>query len=178
MDRSLALNAVSIALGIPKDWLNKLIQFESAWNPAARNPISGARGLIQFTNTTAQILGYKNADDLVNKYPDSGDQLQGPVYQYLNQFKPFQSAQSLYMSVFYPAARSWPLSQEFPQLVQSLNPGIKTVEDYVKKVERSPIIKTIGIVGIAGIIGLFLFLHFYKGAAKWQKNQITIMDKI
>ncbi len=53
-----ALKAVSAELGIPHEWLSRLVQFESSWNPAARNPRSGARGLIQFMPKTAAALGF------------------------------------------------------------------------------------------------------------------------
>lgn len=116
-------------------WLWSLIQFESRANPAARNPISGARGLIQFLHSTARSLGFKDADDLVKKYPTFDRQLVGPVLKYLAKYAPFPSKQSLYMAVFYPAARTWPSSKAFPANVRQANPGIVTVSDYIDFVE-------------------------------------------
>lgn len=116
-------------------WLWSLIKFESKADPAARNKITGARGLIQFLHRTARSLGFKDADDLVKKNPTFDKQLSGPVFKYLSQFKPFPTKQSLYMSVFYPAARSWKPSKAFPPDVQKANPGIKTVQDYIDLVE-------------------------------------------
>lgn len=78
------------------------------------------------------------ADTLVTQYPDRASQIRGPVYDYLKTMMPFSSApQSLYMAVFYPAARNWPLNQQFPDSVQKVNPGIKTVQDYVNMVEAA-----------------------------------------
>jgi soluble lytic murein transglycosylase-like protein len=54
-----ALKDTASALGMSWQPLYKLINFESAWNPKARNPASGARGLIQFMPSTAEGMGYK-----------------------------------------------------------------------------------------------------------------------
>jgi len=117
-------------------WLASLIQFESGSNPLAQNPFSSARGLIQFMNSTARSLGYKSANDLVDKYPDFDSQLSNPVKTYLSQYSPFPTEQSLYMSVFYPAARTWDPNRVFPPAVLAVNPGITTVQSYIDKVRR------------------------------------------
>ncbi len=49
---------------------------------------------------------------------------------------PLNTQQRLYMSVFYPEARDWPLSTKFPAKVQKQNPGIVTVNDYIAGVNR------------------------------------------
>jgi hypothetical protein len=116
-------------------WLDRLIQFESRWNPLARNPISGARGLIQFMPGTARNMGYASADALAESLPDAQQQLRGPVQNYLANYAPFPTKQSLYMSVFYPAARFWPPSDMFSARVRRQNPGIVTVQDYIDKVD-------------------------------------------
>lgn len=123
-------------LEIKEEWLDNLIEFESGWNPLAKNPYSGARGLIQFTNSTAKWLGYESADDLVEKNSDVNAQLLFPVLAYLSRFKPFKSEEDFYLSVFYPAARGKGLDYVFPDSVQKLNPNIKTVKDYVNKIKR------------------------------------------
>lgn len=131
-----ALNEVSQELGIKPADLRALISFESSWNPAAKNPKSSARGLLQFIDSTAKGLGYKDSADLVAKNPTAEAQLLGPVRKYLKQYTPFPSPQSLYMAVFYPAARYWEPSREFPEKIKKVNPGIKTPLDYVKYVQR------------------------------------------
>lgn len=133
-----ALNALAINLQVPPGWLYNLMKFETAgtFNPQIKNPNSSARGMIQFIDKTARSLGYRDSLDLVNKHPTQESQILGPVYQYLKQFKPFLNEQSLYMSVFYPAARQWPGNKEFPDHVQKVNPGIKTPRDYVNMVRR------------------------------------------
>jgi len=132
---SILLNLANV-LGVKRDDLYQLINFESAgWNPLARNPLSGARGLIQFTNKTAQEMGFKNADDLVNKYPTIESQLEFPVYNYLKKYIPFSNKQSLYLSVFYPKYRNFPSDTVFSDLVKNQNPGINTVQDYIDFVD-------------------------------------------
>jgi len=161
-DRELkALSEVSASLGLSPNDLFKLINFESKFDPLAKNPISSARGLIQFTDSTAKSLGYKDSLDLVTKNNTIESQLYFPVLKYLSQFKPFPTKQSLYMSVFYPVARQWPLNKSFPDTVQKSNPGIKTVQDYVNKVEGITVKKSIP--GLLSLIALGLLILFSKG---------------
>jgi len=136
-----------------------LINFESSFKPDAANSRSSAKGLIQFIDSTAKKLGYENSQDLIDKNPTIETQISGPVYNYLKQFKPFNSTQSLFMSVFYPKARNSGLHSPFPAHVQKQNPGIKTPYDYIKKAFNkarltfvSPIIIFIGGVFIYFIL--------------------------
>ena len=154
-------NLLSIIAGnlevSPAD-LFKLIQFESKWDPLAKNPRSSAKGLIQFTNATAKSLGFNDSLDLITKNPTITDQL--PIVEkYLAKFKPFGTKQSLYMSVFYPVARTWNENAEFPAVVQKSNPGIKTVKDYVRKVEGTLVAETTIIPIVGGMILLYVILN-------------------
>jgi hypothetical protein len=181
MNKEEALAAVSLDLGIQPDWLRSLIDFESGWNPKAKNPYSSAEGLIQFVDSTAQSLGFKSAHDLVVKYPDVVSQLLNPVRQYLRQFKPFPTKQSLYMSVFYPAARNWTLDTVFPDSVRKVNPNINTVGDYVAFVERrNPLKKAAMPLLIIGVIiaGYFIYQHYQKGGSLWQTDEQTEAPQI
>jgi hypothetical protein len=174
-----SLAITSTALGIPSEWLARLINFESSGNPQARNKISGARGLIQFLHSTAKSLGFADADDLVTRYPDRESQILGPVYKYLKQFAPFPTEQSLYMAVFYPKARKWPLNQPFPQEVQRVNPGIITVLDYVSRVKKRsstlssiPVAKKLLIIAIIGVSVYLIYNHFQKrGFSLWPTSE-------
>lgn len=160
-----ALEIVAIGLDVPPQWLKNLIQFESGWNPQATNKYSGARGLLQFTNTTAKALGYMDADHLVAEHPDSVSQLLGPVQAYFgmnnNTRGPYPTQQSLYMAVFYPAARKWSPLQAFPEYVQKLNPGIKTVQDYVNKINRKSAMTGAAFVALL-ITGFILLKNIIK----------------
>jgi hypothetical protein len=154
------LQDVSKKLGVPPAWLWSLIQFESRGDPAAKNKITGARGLIQFMPATARDMGYKDADEIVKKYPTFDAQLEKPVFDYLKKYAPFPTKQSLYMSVFYPAARTWQPERKFSALVRKQNPGIDTVQSYIDHVEgRFVPKKAIGFlsVGLIGIIAYMLF---------------------
>jgi len=125
--------SVCNSLPVNPDWLYKLIDFESRWNPLAKNPLSGARGLIQFTNKTARSMGYSSADDLVFKYPSIVSQLD-IVYNYLKPYRPFPTEQSLTMAVFYPDFRYAEPDKAFPDTVTKDNPGINTPADYMRLV--------------------------------------------
>jgi hypothetical protein len=168
MDKETALNTLAGWLGVPVSWIDSLIRFESSWNPAAKNKYTGARGLIQFMPATAKALGYKDADDLYNKNPTIEKQLLGPVAAY---FKlpgnkgPYPTPQSLYMTVFYPAARSWTETKDFPANVRAVNPGIDTVGDYVAKVERRTLKKTgisVGVILLIAAGAYFAYNYLYK----------------
>lgn len=151
------LQIIANNLGVNSSDLEKLIKFESGFNPKAKNPYSSARGLLQFTDRTAVSLGFKNSADLVKKHPTVLSQL-SVVERYLSQFKPFYGKQSLYMSVFYPAARNWLSSREFPLSVQAVNPGIKTPADYVRKVEGGTVatLAAVPFLFAAGLITYFI----------------------
>jgi len=132
------LYEVAQEVGTNPDWLDRLIDFESGWDPQAYNPRSSAKGLLQFTDATARELGYESSEDLVTRSPDALSQLQGPVRRYLAKYAPLDTDQRLFMAVFYPLAMDWSLDREFPDNVQKANPGIVTVADYIRKVWRRP----------------------------------------
>jgi hypothetical protein len=157
------LEDIAALLGTSPDWLYSLIDFESKWNPAAKNPYSSAIGLIQFTDSTARGLGYKNALDLVRINPSRLEQLKGPVYRYLRLYAPFPTQQSLLMAVFYPKYRNVAPDTLFPESVLAVNRGIKTPADYIKKVFPEWIAPTIG-GGVVAVAALFLYLFSQKGA--------------
>jgi hypothetical protein len=159
-DVDVALHQVAGSLGIEPDDLNKLIDFESRWDPQAKNPYSSARGLLQFIDSTAQSLGFKDSADLVTKNPTRVDQLLGPVLDYLARYKPFDNTQALYMSVFYPSARNWAPDREFPDTVQNVSPGIRTVQNYVDKVEGKPNWRGLAVVAAAAFLGIGIYLFF------------------
>ena len=153
------LEILSNIIGVNPNWIDKLITAESNWNPSAKNPNSSARGLIQFTDATAQSLGYKDSLDLINKNPTVEDQLLNPVLKYLSRYAPFQNKQQFYLSVFYPAAMNWDINREFPKAVQDANKkaGIKTVKDYINFVDKTANIKktipiAIGIITLGAVI--------------------------
>jgi hypothetical protein len=98
-------------------------------------------------------MGYGSADDLVSRFPTIGAQLAGPVLTYLYPFKPFPTEQSLYMAVFYPAARSWPPGTAFSPAIQAVNPGIRTVADYVSKVNGTKVKLAVGGALILAAVG-------------------------
>lgn len=156
-----ALDQTAARLGVGSNKLKALIQFESRFNPTIKNPYSSARGLIQFVDSTARRLGYNSSADLVSKHPTVRSQLEGPVYAYLKQFKPFPTDQSLFMSVFYPKARLWPAGKQFSKAIQKVNPGIRTPGDYTKKVYMRAgltyVPPVLILLGVSGILYITLF---------------------
>ena len=156
------LNDLAVFLGVSRNALYALIGFESGWNTKATNPVTGARGLIQFMPSTARSMGYKDANDLIAKNPDRISQLKGPVRVYLSQYKPFRGDYTLFMAVFYPKARSGSPFSLFPEAVRKANPGINTPMDYVNKVYAHAGIKTIGL-GALLVAGIIVYLLARKG---------------
>jgi hypothetical protein len=146
-----AIDFVADSLKVKREWLIDLINFESGWNPQAKNKFTGARGLIQFMPATAAGMGFPGfksisegaptaADNLVNAAPNIALQMQY-VLKYLYPLRPFPTLQSLYMSVFYPKFRNVAATTEFPDSVKRVNPGIKTVADYMRK--ASPLARAV-----------------------------------
>lgn len=143
---------------VDAQWLYDLINFESGWDPQAKNPVSSARGLIQFIDSTARSLGATDSTTLVRLYPDRISQLQGPVYQYLSQYAPFLTKQSLAMSVFYPAYRNVDPDTAFPDSVIRVNPGIVTPRHYLDMVFG--IKKEVPLIMIGGLIAGLAYVFF------------------
>lgn len=166
------LNSVSGVLNVNPDWLYKLIDFESNWKPDAINKKTIATGLIQFIPSTARQLGFKDSIDLIKQLPGINEQLEYAVKPYLIKYRPFISPQSLYMAVFYPAARFWDPNKKFPEIVTRYNPGIETPADYVSYVEKKKTIKTIatGSGGLIIFVSILLLLYLRKGKVQDEKR--------
>ena len=134
----LAINTVATKLKIANpQWLIDLINFESGFDPFAKNPYSSARGLIQFIDSTARGMGYADSLDLVNKHPTIEDQIYGPVYAYLKPMAPFPTESSLYMAVFFPAARKYPETTPFEVIFKDLY-GNNSAERYANFIKANP----------------------------------------
>lgn len=130
---------VAQKLKIPPSWLDQVINFETGgtYDPLIKNPYSSARGLIQVIDSTARsVFSMPSSLALVRKYPDFKSQMYNVVYPYLRQYAPFPSKQSFFMSIFYPKYRSVPPDTIFPQSVRAVNPGIVTVNDYMRKADN------------------------------------------
>lgn len=172
-----ALNDVSSKLGIYNpEWLHDLIFFESAGtnSPTIKNPLSSARGLIQFMDATAKGMGYADSLALVNKFSSYESQLRGPVYNFLKPYAPFDKEYKLYMAVFFPAAIHYPEDMTFYDIFKHVyptdyerryalfikqNPGILTPGHYVAKVKKKPL-RVWGTIGLslAALIGISYYL--------------------
>ena len=156
-------------------WLVDLVRFESGFNPSAKNPLSSARGLIQFIDSTARGLGYADSRALVTQHPDMISQLEGPVYEYLRPYSPYTEEFQLYMAVFLPIARRYSADTLFQQIYKDHygdgwqtrynkfkrdNPGILTPQDYVDLVKKKPIIRVATRLGIGGlaVLGMIWYL--------------------
>ncbi len=92
---------VSNALGINPDWLATVISFESKFDPNARNPQSGATGLIQFMGSTAHSLG-TTLDELAAM---SDVQQLDYVYRYFKDIvgRRMRNLDDVYLAVFMPS---------------------------------------------------------------------------
>lgn len=150
-----ALDSLAAEVGASAADLYWLIEFESAWNPQAVHPSGEARGLIQFRDSTARGLGFRDAADLVGRFPTRTEQIAGPVRAYLLQYAPLSTQQSTYLSVFYPAYRYADKDKVFPAAVTAANPGITTVADYIRKVnsKRNRPILIAAAVLVVGLVG-------------------------
>lgn len=159
-------------------WLEKLIRFESGFNPSAKNPVSSARGLIQVMDETAQkVFGAASSEALIKKYPDFNSQMDKVVYPYLKQWAPYRTKQSLYMAVFFPVARTVDPQTTFIQLYQKYftnwqilypkfvksNPFIEKVQDYIDKVDGTFVKRAVNILPLALLAAtVFYLLRRYR----------------
>jgi len=131
-DAGLADRIVEVAEAVRADpfALANLIQFESGGNPQARNPTTGATGLIQFIPSTASRLGTSTA--VLGSMSALGQM--DWVERYLldvGKGRSLKSPPRLAMAVFYPAAMSWPAWAVFPwDVIRANGYRIYTPEDY------------------------------------------------
>ena len=119
--------------GLDPKFIYALISQESGWKPKIANPYGSAKGLIQFTNGTAQWLGYLDSQDLIDKNPTVDSQLSGPVVQYWDHYAPYANEIELAGANFYPSYRKTP-DKVLPPEVLKANPGYTTVRDYYNKI--------------------------------------------
>lgn len=133
---SAELKIIASRLGMPAEWLWMELNFESRLDPQIKNPMSSARGIMQWTNIRAKELGYRDSADLVAQNPTVRQQL-AVVQKDLSRYMPFPSFQSLAMAVFRPTLRYADPDTVMPANVQAVNPGIRTVGDYVRKVIKN-----------------------------------------
>lgn len=144
------LGLVASKYGFPPQWLANLINFESAgtFNPAVKNPSTGATGLIQFmpsffdTNKLRKMSVSEQIDE-VDKY------LYNFFYRTKTGLRVFDRTKKkvksnftqtdLFMIIFYPASVGKSL-YVFPLKVVLANNGITTPEAYTKKVLQSKLV--------------------------------------
>lgn len=136
------LGSIASSFGFPPQWLANLINFESGgtFNPAIKNPSSGATGLIQFMpqyfNTTLfKRMSVSTQLDEVKKYLTNFfkrknaskvyDKTKGKVKDNFTQT-------DLFMIIFYPASVGNPYYL-FPLKVVVANNGITTPKAYTSK---------------------------------------------
>lgn len=185
-DESAALEKVAKEISTQPEWLWEVMNFESRLNPQAKNPLSTARGLIQFLDSTARGMGYTGSADLVAKHPTFTSQLLGPVRAYFLSSRPYPTFQSLFMKVFLPAARTVPPDTSFQKFYPTAaswaaftkaNPGIFTVADYIAKVRKAArgmwptaTVKKVVTTGAGGLFVLLViagFMLYKRGEASY-----------
>lgn len=144
MDKDTVIYEVAREIGTDPVWLDRLIAFESNYNPLAQN--GEAKGLIQFRNAASRDLGFKDSADVVRQYPDFESQMRGPVKAYfkmrIKQFGPLNDEYKLYMSVFYPGYINKPADTLLPADARAANPKIKTPADYVTLLNKRAGVET------------------------------------
>lgn len=134
-----ALYVVDLAddMGADPGHLADLIQHESGWNPAAKNPNSSASGLIQFITTTADELGVTTSElramTVEEQLPYVRAYFELPR---ISKHWPLTNEWDLYLAVFYPGYIGLELDEVFPSDVTNVNRS-RTPQDYVDAVRKS-----------------------------------------
>ena len=134
-DVALEVVRVANSLGTNPFWLADLINFESRWDPLARNPRSSATGLIQWIRSRAREIGLDH-DGLMSM--SAVEQMRW-VERDLGRWRgKLGTKQALYMAVFQPSKMYVPVtaSFNFDAKAQAANPGIYKVSDYLDLVDR------------------------------------------
>lgn len=101
------LKQVAANLGIDPNWLMAVIDLETGgtFNPSARNPHTGATGLIQFMPDTARELGTSVSALAQMNFMEQLDYVEQYYRPYAQQIN---SLQDLYLATFFPAAIGQP----------------------------------------------------------------------
>lgn len=133
--------ALGAALGVNPYFIANVIEVESNFNPQARNPRSGATGLIQFTPTVAQVVG-TTTDKL--KVMGIKEQFQYVVKYFMKYQGRIKTQADVYMAVFQPGRLGQPLSTPISAKAQEKNPTIRTLQDYVDKANARAKLPTTG----------------------------------
>lgn len=120
-----AFEQTASIIDVHPNWLGAVMQFESGFNPAARNALSNATGLIQFMPSTAARLG-TSIEAL--RGMSFSQQLQY-VIKYFGEKAGLRSLEDTYLKVFYPVAighaDDWVVANE-GSAVYSQNRGFDT----------------------------------------------------
>lgn len=124
-----AVVEIARRLRVDPAWLANAIQAESRWNPAAKNPHSGASGLIQFMPKTAAGMGVTPAQ---LRGMTIGQQLPYVLRFLAPHAGRMQSQGDVYLAIFHPKYLGKPESTPFPSAVVKQNPGIFTVGHLVR----------------------------------------------
>jgi len=127
-----AISRVALELRTQPEWLAAIINAESGFNPRAVNSHTGATGLIQFMPATAERLGTSTAELAELSAEDQLEWVKAYFWPYRGKLG---TAQSVYLSVFYPVARSWHPDRPFPAAVRAVNP-FTTPREYTEWVDK------------------------------------------
>lgn len=127
------VSSIASRFGLMPEWLMAVMYSESGFNPAARNPVGGATGLIQFMPATAVWLGTTTAELAKMsriRQLDFVAAFYGKFGRNISKVKQFTD---LYLLTFYPRAflENWPDSRAFPPIVYRMNPGLDLNKDKI-----------------------------------------------
>lgn len=101
----MSVESICADLGIPSEWLVACMRFESGLNPKARNPQTGATGLIQFMPDTARMLGTSVEQIALMDADQQLDLVARYFAPYKGRLKTFADT---YMAILWPAAIGLP----------------------------------------------------------------------
>lgn len=95
----------SNAIGFNPNWLAAIIAFETAgsWDPAKKNPLSSATGLIQFLSSTAKHLG-TTIQELASMTFTQQLEYVKKYFQWVGAIGKTNNLEDAYLWVFYPKA--------------------------------------------------------------------------
>lgn len=112
---------IAARLDMVPDFMMCVMAFESGLNPAAKNPLSSATGLIQFMDATANAMGVSTALLAKMSAVQQLDYVERYFRDQISHYGKLQTLENTYLAVFYPAAITKPLDWQFPASVLAVN---------------------------------------------------------
>lgn len=186
------LVALAARLDMDPDHIAAVIAFESGWDPQARNPLSGATGLIQWLRSTAKHFGTTTDELYEMSTSEQLDYVEKYYRWHVDRLgRPLRTLSDVYMAVFSPKGIGQPPSTPLyaaPSAAYTQNAALDTSGDGVITVGEAAAPATRILAAAknkprvqitsspsspsspSSLAPVLLFASFIVGIARWRHN--------